>query len=238
MMRSVRSTRWRVAIGAVLLAAGTALPAARGGNPPRQIDNRSLELVRRDCSTRLGRHEVTLFANGTIRLRRWSGDDATLTLAELGREEVEAFRRRFAAIDLRETPERPPRGVSGEWVERCDLVLAPELELRLKSDDPRLRRFHFGDFDTFDLGFSSLLRIVDELEEKVAAQADTNDLPADYQPRVGDKLLRSDGVEFEVVGFTVVGDGVELRGTIAPLTIYVIRAELPRFFVRLVKRAS
>ena len=222
---------------ALLLAAISALPSAAQA-PPREIDSRSLELVRRDCSTRLGRHEVTLFANGTIRLRRWQAEESTMTLAELGREEVDAFRRRFAAIDLRETPERPPKGVSGEWIERCDLVLAPELELRLRSDDPRLRRFHFGDFDTFDLGFSSLLKIVDELEEKVASQANTNDLPADYRPEVGDHLLRSDGVEFEVVGFTVVGDGVELRGTIAPLTIYVTRGDLPRFFVRLVKRAS
>lgn len=219
-----------------LLAVVTALPAASAGSPPRESDNRSLELVRRDCSTRLGRHEVTLFANGTIRLRKWSGDDSSMTLAELGREEVDAFRRRFAAIDLRETPERPPGGVTGEWVDRCDLFLAPELELRLKSDDPRLRRFHFGAFDTFDLGFSTLLKIVDELEAKAAAQADTNDLPADYRPKMGDKLLRSDGVEFEVVNFTVVGDGVELRGTLAPLTIYVSRADLPRLFVRLVKR--
>jgi hypothetical protein len=219
--------------GALALVA-LAAPAHGPERPP--VDNRSLELVRRDCSTRLGRHELTLFANGTIRLREWRDAERTMALAELGREEIEAYRRRFAEIDLRETPERPPRGVSGEWVERCDLVLAGELELRLRSDDPRLRRFHFGAFDTFDLAFASLLRIVDELEERAVASARVGELPADYRPRVGDRLLRADRVEFEVVGFTVIGDGVELRGTLAPLTLYVPRADLPIHFIEVVRR--
>lgn len=199
-------------------------------------DDRSLELVRRDCSTRLGRNELTLFANGTIRLREWRDGKTDLFLAELGREEVGAYRRRFAAIDLSETPARGPSGVSGEWVERCELNLAPELDLRTRSNDPALRTFHYGTLDTFDLGFSSILRIVDELQATAAGRATTNELPAGYKPRPGDVLARGDGVEFEVVGFTVLGDGVELRGLISPLTIYVSKADLPTQFVRLVRR--
>lgn len=224
----------RAAICFVMGLTATAVSALAQAPPAR--DDRSLELVRRDCSTRLGRNELTLFANGTVRLREWRDGKSEMYLAELGREEVEAYRRRFGLVDLAETPARGPSGVSGEWVERCELIFAPELELRIRSDDPALRSFRYGTLDTHDLGFASLLRIVDELEALAAGRASANDLPSGYTPRFGDILARADGVEFEVVGFTVVGDGVELRGLISPLTIYISKADLPTQFVRLVKR--
>ena len=41
---------------------------------------------------------------------------------------------------------------------------------------------------------------------------------------------------FEVIGPTILGDGVELSGVEVPLTIYMPIADLPRFFVQLESR--
>ncbi|MGE0639184.1 MAG: hypothetical protein AB7G12_09115 [Thermoanaerobaculia bacterium] len=187
-------------------------------------DERTDEVVRRDCSTELGRNELTLFANGTIRLREWRGEESSMRLAELGRDELEAFRRRLDASDPGER-RSPPSGVSGEWVERCDLEVG-------FSDGGR-RSFRYGRLDTHQLAFASFLRLVDELAGIVSERAETSTLPADYTPRRGDVLLRRDGVAFEVVGFTVVGEGVELRGVVDPLTIYIAKSDLRSLFDRL-----
>ena len=67
----------------------------------------AVEILNRDCSNRLGRNEVTLFENGTIRWREWQDDRKSMRLAELGRDEVEAYVRRLAASDLSEVKRRP-----------------------------------------------------------------------------------------------------------------------------------
>lgn len=189
-------------------------------------DERSTELLRRDCSTQLGRNELTLFANGTIRLREWRGSDKTLRLAELGRDELDAFLRRIGDSDPGER-EAIPSGVTGDWVESC------VIELRVSGTSERT--FRYGRLDTHELTFAAFLRIVDELAAIAAERAAESPLPAGYDPRRGDVLVRIDGVEFEVVGFTVDGNGVELRGRIDPLTIYIPRSELRQLFNRLAK---
>ncbi|MEZ5314475.1 MAG: hypothetical protein R2862_13015 [Thermoanaerobaculia bacterium] len=67
----------------------------------------------------------------------------------------------------------------------------------------------------------------------VSERAETSTLPADYTPRRGDVLLRRDGVAFEVVEFTAVGEGIELRGVVDPLTIYIAKSDLRNLFDRL-----
>jgi hypothetical protein len=212
------------ALVAALLAVGASDPRPEASG----LDARSREIVRRDCSTRLGRNEITLFANGTIRLKNWSDAGETMQLAELAIDEADAYVRRLAAVDLRESRGATGSGVAGEWVERCDLVL-------LLPDRPG-RTFRYGRLDTQDLAFSTVARIVDELAEKAAAAAVAGTLPGDYVPRRGDVLARSDGVEFEVVGFTVDGNGIELRGRIDPLTIYMPKSEIQKQFESLVRR--
>ena len=61
-------------------------------------------------------------------------------------------------------------------------------------------------------------------------------LPADYVPRAGDVLLRVDEIEFEVVGRTADGRGIEVRGKVQPLSMYLTIDELQRQFVRIVRR--
>jgi hypothetical protein len=49
-------------------------------------------------------------------------------------------------------------------------------------------------------------------------------------------LKRTDAQLFEVISFTADNKGVELWGVDQPLTLYVLRAEMAREFVALVRR--
>jgi hypothetical protein len=203
------------------------LPAA--GAPESSVaDPRTVVLVRLDCSSQLGRREVTLFLNGTVRIREGTAGSEQLLLGEYGPDEVAAFRRRLAEVDLTEA-ERRETTVEGDWVERCHLELRHEGEA-----DPI--GFRFGRYDTHSLALASLLRIVEDIAERARAELARSELPAGYRPAVGDRLARLDGEVFEVVGFTSDGSGVELTGLRQPITLYAPISDLRRTFVRVVAR--
>lgn len=197
------------------------------GSGSLEAGDPSIELLRRDCSNRLGRNEVTLFANGTIRLREWQDERRSMRLAEVGRDEVDAYLRRLAAVDLSQVKETPG-GVAGEWVERC--------ELGLSLPGAPARQFRYGRLDTHPLALADLVRIAEELAQRALESPMAGGLPADYVPRAGDLLLRVDEVEFEVVGWTSDGRGIEVRGRVQPLSMYLTSDELRRQFVRIVRR--
>lgn len=208
-----------VTCAAILLLAG--LPAAAE-------DPRTVELLRRDCASTLGTNDTTLFANGTVRWRESREKIQSLSLAELEPERVAGFLARLQAIDLGETnPDR--RAVDGAWVDWC--------EIRLQLPDRAPLLFRYGGLDTRTLALDALIRIADELATVARAAGTSGELPSGYEPRIGDRLARSDGAEFDVVGFTVDGLGVELRGRIEPLSIYIPRGDLRLHFVRLVSRS-
>lgn len=219
-LRNRRSGGFRPSKWLLLLALA---PAAE-----LQAIDPAAEILNRDCSNRLGRNEATLFQNGTIRWREWQDDHQSMRLAELGRDEVEAYVRRLEAIDLSELREAPG-GVSGEWVERCDLVMT------LPGSAPR--RFNYGRLDTHPLALADLIRIAEELAQRALESPVAGGLPSDYVPRSGDRLLRVDDVEFEVVGRTADGNGIELRGKVQPLSMYLGLDDLRRQFVRVLYRA-
>ena len=194
---------------------------------PLRAGDPSVEILRRNCSNRLGRNEVTLFENGTIRWREWQEQKLSMRLAEVGGDEVEAYVRRLAGCDLSEVRESPG-GVAGEWVERCDIVLA--------LPGAQVRHFRFGRLDTHPLPLADLLRIAEELARRALESPVAGGLPANYLPRTGDLLLRADEIEFEVMGRTVDGHGIELRGRVQPLTLYMTIDDLRRQFVRILRR--
>ncbi len=187
----------------------------------------AVELLRRDCSSELGRNEVTLFGNGTIRWREWREAKSTMRLAELGRDEVEGYLRRLAAYDLTQIQESPG-GVAGAWMERCELTVS--------LPGAAKRSFRYGRLDTHPLALADLLRIAEELAARAQQSPVAGGLPSDYVPRYGDLLLRVDDIEFEVVGRTADGHGIELRGKVQPLSMYLTLDELRRQFVRVVRR--
>ncbi|KAB2963571.1 MAG: hypothetical protein F9K18_08415 [Thermoanaerobaculia bacterium] len=210
----------RAAALALLVLAGM-LPAGAAEDP------RSVILVREDCSSTIGRREVTLFANGTVRLREGAPGQEAMRLGEVGAEEVAAFLRRLAEPDLSET-DADGEAPGGTWVEACVLELA--------LPEQASRRFRFGRYASHSLALSSLLSVVRDIEAVAATAVREGDLPVRYEPRPGDLLERADGLRFEVIAFTADGLGVELSSPDQPLTIYVPRDDLRTFFVRLLAR--
>jgi len=200
------------------------LPAAAAGAP----DPRSVEIFDLDCGSPLGRREITLFGNGTVRRREGEPGKEEMGLAELSPDELDGAKRRLAEEDLGEI-DVLPHGVEGDWVERC--------VLRLALAGRPARSFRFGRYDTLPLPLSRVLRVVEDLAGKVGDVKGREHLPEGYEPRPGDRLKRTDGQLFEVISFTADDKGVELWGVDQPLTLYVLRAEMAREFVALVARA-
>ncbi len=191
-------------------------------------DSRSIEVVRYDCTTDTTRREVTLFANGTVRLREgWIGNE-WMGLTELGPDELQGFLNRLAGEDLSES-RNPEKGVEGAWIERC--------ELRLQLSGKPLQTYRFGHYDPLPLNLSRVVRIAQELVEKVPITKDKDELPAGYDPKPGDVLKRvGDGALFRIIAFTGDGKGVELRGVDLPLEVYVPRDQIRNNFTELVSR--
>lgn len=211
---------------ALLVAAGAAawhLPAAA-----EEPDLRSVELLDYDCKSDLGRRAVTLFANGTVRLRRGPPDEERVFLAELTPDELDAYVRRLEAEDLAET-DRDSSSVSGGWVERCTL----DLEL----PERRERHFVLDGYTPLSLALSRVVAIARKLGEWVEEESPSDRrLPTGYEPRAGDVLERLDGVYYRIVGFTAGGKGVELQGVDQPFTLFVREDDLRREFVALISR--
>lgn len=213
---------------ALVAALALALPAAaaEGGGAGGESD-RSRELVRLDCATDLDRREVTVFANGTIRLRVGPPGAERMALGELGASEVEAFVDSLAAVDLSEA-EPPAGGPEGAWVERC--------VLHLTLPGRPAERFEFQRFDSLPLALARVLDVVAGVAGTVADPLGDSRLPAGYEPRPGDVLRRADGTLFEIVDFTSDGRGLELVGVEQPLTLYIESGRLRERFVELVER--
>ncbi len=211
------------ALGARATAAASGPAAEAGGG-----DLRSRVVLDRDCASRLGTRRVTLFANGTIRLRVRASEESEggvtdqMKLGELDRGELQAYRNRLTAIDLSES-ESTGLSARGDWVDRC--------QIRLELDDRPAVHFAYSRFDSLPLGLSKLVGIADELAAQALARDAGSGLPPGYRPAPGDVLVRVDGELFEVVGPTADGRGTELRGVDQPLTLFVLTEELGRLFV-------
>jgi hypothetical protein len=212
-----------VFLGWVLLPAGGG--AASSGTVR---DDRSVQVFDFQCGSPLGRRQVSLFANGTVRLREGEPGKEAMGLAELRTEELRGALARLAEENLAEI-DLLPRGVDGEWVERC--------ELRLALAGRPERTFRFGRYDALPLPLSRVLKVVEDCAAKVGGVKGKEHLPEGYDPHPGDRLKRTDGQLFEVISFTADNRGVELWGVDQPLTLYVLRVEMGREFVALVSRA-
>lgn len=207
--------------------------AAAGVQPPRDSDatgtaarlaDRSRELLDYRCANSLGVRQVTLFANGTVRVREGLGKEPRMRLGEIGPVELEGYVRRLAAEDLSEVHDRG-ESAEGDWVERCTL--------RLAIDGSPERKLSFSRYESLTLQVAALVRVADEVAAKTLP---TSELPVGYRARVGDVLRRADGVLFAVAGFTSDGHGIELQGVDQPLVVYVRPEDVPAQFEALVSR--
>lgn len=185
------------------------LPSSTAASDPR-----SQVLLASDCRTEVARREVTLFANGTLRIRTGRGATREMRLAELGRSELEAYVARLREIEFDDLASSSP-GLEGDWVEDCLLVLELPGEER--------RRFEYGPYDSIPLGWKHVLLIVDDLLEELETSRRADDRVRDYDPLPGDILVRrSDGARYEVLGRTLEGSGVELQGLDEPMTVFIL----------------
>ena len=209
----------------VYLAVLLAVVPASGSS---QVDRRSHELIRRECRALIDTEDVTLFANGTVRLIAKHEEERSVRLTELTPDEVQAFLRRVREVDLSEE-DSVGVNLQGDWVEQCELYLDV-------SVDEEPTRYRFGRYDSLSLPLSRVNRVADDLLEVVQDRAPTTGLPYGYVPEPGDVLERVDGVLFEVIGLTGDKKGIELIGVEQPLTIYVLNEAVGQHFKALVKR--
>jgi hypothetical protein len=207
---------------AVLLVLSCPLRAATG-------DPRTYELLRYECSNELGRREITLFLNGTVRLRDGALGKEAMGLAELNPDELDGALNRLAEENLSEF-KHLPSGISGQWIEKCVLAL--------HLPDKPVQLFHFGRYDTLPLAVSRIVRVAEDVAAKVPDLKGSEELPAGYEPRVGDILKRIDGNLYAVHNVSEDKQGIELQGVVQPLTIYIRKDHLRLEFVAVVKRAS
>lgn len=213
-----------------LVTAWMSPAAAAVGTPPERTaeDPRTVELLDHDCRSDLGRRQLTLFANGTVRLRQGPRGEEALYLLELSPSDLDAYLRRLAAEDLSES-DADSSSVGGDWVERCALELA--------LPGRRTRRFTLDAYTPPSLALSRVMAVVRELAARVEEDAPSGRrLPAGYEPRPGDLLERLDGVLYRVIGTTADGKGLELQGADQPFTLFVRVEDLRREFVALVDR--
>jgi len=208
------------------IASGATDPAGAAQRPesPHPISERSLERLRFDCASEIDRRDLTLFANGTVRLRQGHPGIERMWLQELGRERLQAYLNRLAEPLRNETP-ASDLTASGEWVEHCVV----ELQLEGRAAE----HYEFDRFDTLSLDLQRTVVIANELVAWVDTSAPAegeSTLPLDYQAEPGDVLRRADGVRFRVNGFTADGNGVELVGIDYPVTIYLAKTELSSSF--------
>ncbi|HEY0783731.1 MAG TPA: hypothetical protein VGE98_14830 [Thermoanaerobaculia bacterium] len=191
--------------------------------------DRGSEVLLYQCTSPLGKRDVTLFGNGTIRLR---DNDAArsdgkvgqpwMGLAELNPDDLQGMVNRLAAEDLKDVGRLPP-GIDGAWVERCELSVA--------LPDRPAQKFRFSRYDSLPLPLARLLRLVDELAAKVTDFKAQERLPHDYLPKIGDVLKRGDGVRFRIVGYTSDHKGIELSGVDQPIELYLRPEEVQQGFV-------
>lgn len=221
-------------------------PEAGAGRP--SDDPRSVVLLRRNCESSLDREEVTLFANGTVRVLQGPPGEEEMDLGELDPDQLRTYADRIRAEDLGET-DRRTSGPVGDWVSRCRLELhfdamerwvgSPPVAPHDGSDGRRSRGdavFEYGTYGSLSLGLSRVLALVDGISGGVDRAVGRGLLPDDYRPRRGDVLRRADGVLFRVERTTASKDGWELQGVQQPLTLYILKSEIPKLFVELVER--
>jgi hypothetical protein len=191
------------------------------------MDPRSKTLLRRDCLGESGHADVTLFANGTIRVREGEEPERQMRLAELPLDVLRAYVNRLEEIDLSETETGVP-DTELRWSGRC------QIELGIGDGEPQV--FQFGPFDSLSLALSRVNTIVGELVVEVEERLPKGHLPRDYQPRAGDVLVRTDGSRFKVIAYTSDKKGIELQGIEQPLTIYVNVDDMDEWFTELISR--
>lgn len=199
---------------------------------PKVADPRSWELFRHRCGGRLGSRELTLFLDGTVRLRvhDQQGDEVRLGQIEEGQlvrtyGRLQALQEGIGRDGKEWSQGAAGRGIGGEFLEDC------EAELRLPESEKKL--FRFSPLEIPPLWLGQLRQLAEDLAGETEPLQHRG-LPKDYQPRYGDLLRRRDGVVFRYVGSSSDAKAWILEQVGQPLTTYFPVADRDQVFVGLV----
>lgn len=200
---------------------------------PQVKDPRSWELFRHRCGGQLGSRELTLFLDGTVRLRVRDKEGEEVRLGQLEAGQLGRTYGQLRAIQQgigREGKEwsrsAAGHGISGEFLQDC------EAELRLPDLEKKL--FLFSPLEIPPLWIGQLRQIAEDLAGETEPLQHRG-LPKDYQPRFGDLLRRRDGVVFRFVGATSDKKAWIVEQVGQPLTTYYPVADRDEIFVGLVE---
>lgn len=182
------------------------------------------ELFKYGCRSEKGREEITLFGNGTLRLRQGLQEHPSMFLLELPPPDLEDLKIRMGRLDLEEA-QAFGGTFEGEWVGQCLLEVSV-------GEGPSLR-LSFHQFDILSIGVQRAVELGLELIDRVRLNSTDGGLPPGYAARIGDFLRHLDGRIFEVMGFTSEGRGIELHGVEDPMGLFVATQDLRRVFVAL-----
>ncbi len=198
------------------------------GPTPAVADDRSTELLRYECTSSLSRRDVTLFANGTVRLRQGPWEEQRLYLDELLREELGSYvaqLREIQASAERRSVELPSGVPVGEWAEECEIRLA------LAGAEPVT--YSFTAYEIPPLEVSRLIHVAEDLASFTRTPEKAARLPEGYRPRTGDVLRTRTDRLFRVVMMTSDERGVELEELGTPVMMVVPVDELGETFAAL-----
>lgn len=190
------------------------------------LDPRSVELLLVRCESRISRRDITLFGNGTVRLRQGPLEEQALYLHDLPPESMAEVRLQIerAFDDDDEVFQRlPPSLLDGDWVETC--------EVRVELEDRPRYTYPFARWDVPPLEVARLLLLAENLAELARPLAAPAELPRNYQPRPGDVLIDARGRHYRVIGLTSDKKAVELEPQHQPLRIFHAIENLRQTFV-------
>ncbi len=193
--------------------------------PSSAEDLRSVERLTYRCESGLGRRDITLFGNGTLRLRERVDNEDQMNLVELTPEELNQWLDHLLTEDPTDNAldrRRIMTGVGGDWVESC------EMRLTLPGRGPVV--YSFGRYDTQSLELGRLIAIAERLAIRVAPTY-RSDLPRDYMPSYGDVLIDRQGQRWRALWVTEDRRGVELQGLQQPIRRIVAIEALPAEYV-------
>ena len=203
---------------AVTVCLALVLPAAS-----EAFSRRSTELLRYECRQDTYLRDITLFANGTVRLREGISEARTLMLAELNQDELREVLRRLRRVDLSET-DSSYQSYLGDDLESCKIRV--DLE-----GTGEIEEYLFGRLEVSTLAINQMIDLAEELGKRTRSLTDKGlELPLDYFPQRGDVLRRFDGLLFEVLYFSSDGLEVELEGLTQPMVMVVPIIELGEVF--------
>lgn len=197
-------------------------------DPDDPRDPRSVELFYYGCRDETFRRDLTLFANGTLRLRTGPLGEQEMRLEELGPTRLRQHLGQLLRIRAnRDFPSQSDLGVSldGYGIDACRFALD------LPGFDPV--SVEAGSFDVLPLPLRQLEQYADQLAEFTRPLVAPDRLRPDYEPQVGDVLRGHDGEAYRIRGFTADGGALELESLDGNWRIFVALDELTDFFAAL-----